>query len=196
MCLKNYDSIHPPLAPHDVPADINECTTSGVLTNEEVVIASGQSGLSTLQSGASFGRSVVDLGDLDEDGVVDLAVGAMFDGVGGAVYILFMNDEDTVRAEVRIDSTHIALSSGDQFGFSVATVGDLDGDGVVDLAVGARSDDDGGTSNGAVYIVFLNRNGSMKQYHKISSGPGGDLEGVIGSGSLFGHSVEIGRAHV
>ena len=34
-------------------------------------------------------------------------------------------------------------------------MGDLDGDGAVDLAVGAREDDDGGTDRGAVWILFL-----------------------------------------
>ncbi|MGH7821467.1 MAG: integrin alpha, partial [Candidatus Binatia bacterium] len=51
---------------------------------------------------------------------------------------------------------------GDWFGKSVANLGDLDGDGVNDLAVGAPRVDDGGdiiydyaeTDSGAVWIVF------------------------------------------
>ena len=34
-------------------------------------------------------------------------------------------------------------------------LGDLDGDGVVDLAVGAWHDDDGGFDRGSVWILFL-----------------------------------------
>jgi len=41
------------------------------------------------------------------------------------------------------------------FGISVASLGDLDGDGKTDLAVGANADDDGGTDRGAVWILFL-----------------------------------------
>ncbi len=41
----------------------------------------------------------------------------------------------------------------------MTSLGDLDGDGVQDLAVGASSDDDGGFSRGAVWILFLNGNG-------------------------------------
>ena len=47
------------------------------------------------------------------------------------------------------------LDDGDSFGGSVASLGDLDGDGVGDLAVGAPQDDDGGTDRGAVWVLFL-----------------------------------------
>ena len=40
------------------------------------------------------------------------------------------------------------------FGTSVASLGDVDGDGVVDLAVGAPYDDDGGSSTGAVQMAL------------------------------------------
>jgi hypothetical protein len=38
---------------------------------------------------------------------------------------------------------------------SAASLGDLDGDGVGDLAVGAPGDDDGGDWHGAVWALFL-----------------------------------------
>ena len=47
------------------------------------------------------------------------------------------------------------LNDSDLFGWSVASLGDLDSDGVGDLAVGARNDDDGGPGRGAVWILFL-----------------------------------------
>jgi len=47
------------------------------------------------------------------------------------------------------------LDDNDLFGDSAASLGDLDGDGVGDLAVGARYDDDGGTDRGAVWVLFL-----------------------------------------
>ena len=39
----------------------------------------------------------------------------------------------------------------------VAALGDLDGDGVIDLAVGAERDDTGGTNRGAVQVLFLKK---------------------------------------
>ncbi len=47
------------------------------------------------------------------------------------------------------------LDDSDYFGRSVASLGDLDGDGVGDLAAGAWGDDDGGTDRGAVWVLFL-----------------------------------------
>ncbi|GAG16614.1 unnamed protein product, partial [marine sediment metagenome] len=49
-----------------------------------------------------------------------------------------------------------ALVDGDRFGGSVAWLGDVDGDGVGDVAVGAYNDDTGGYNRGAVYVLFLN----------------------------------------
>jgi hypothetical protein len=44
----------------------------------------------------------------------------------------------------------------------VGNLGDLNNDGVVDIGVGAFQDDDGGTGNGAVYILFLKTNGKVQ----------------------------------
>ena len=83
----------------------------------------------------------------DSDSVTDLAVGAGGDDDGGvnagAVWILFMNTDGTVASEQKISNTAGGfggvLDSGDNFGRDVANIGDLDGDGVTDLAVGCRS---------------------------------------------------------
>ena len=99
-----------------------------------------------------FGFSVAFLGDLDGDDVGDLAVGAIQDDDGGvsrgAVWVLFLNTDGTVKSHQKISDTQGGftgiLDNSDQFGISAASLGDLDGDGVGDLAVGVFSDDDGG----------------------------------------------------
>lgn len=47
----------------------------------------------------------------------------------------------------------------------MAAIGDLSGDGTPDLAVGATGDDDGNGGNlGAVWILFLASNGTVKSH--------------------------------
>jgi len=111
-----------------------------------------------------FGSSVANLGDLDGDGVIDLAVGADQDENGeaseGALYILFMHTNGSVNTSVKISDglegfNPSALNASDFFGSSVANLGDLDGDGIIDLAVGARFDENSEAGEGAVYILSL-----------------------------------------
>ena len=70
------------------------------------------------------------------------------------------------------------LDSGDRFGRSVTGVRDFDGDGVGDMVVGAPADDDGGIDRGAVYVLLLNADGSVKHVQKISSTQG-NFDGVL-----------------
>ena len=151
-----------------------------------------------------FGVSVASLGDLDGDGVADLAVGALFDDDGGtdrgSVWILFLNTDGTVKCPTcyhKISSTSGDLPPGalddvDWFGHSVASLDDLDGDGVGDLAVGVLRDDDGGTplnaNRGAVWILFLNTDGTVHAHQKISDTQGG-FTGTLDNGDWFGTSV-------
>ncbi len=159
-------------------------------------IADGRGGLAsdTLAIGASFGVSVTNLGDLDGDGVADLAVGAYRDSTDGAVHVLFLNGDGTVKGSTKITDGSGGLASGtlvngDRFGTSVANLGDLDGDGVSDLAVGAYRDDTGGTNSGAVHVLFLNGDGTVKRSTKIADGTGGLASGRIMNFGHFGNSV-------
>lgn len=160
-------------------------------------ISSTQGGLvGPLDNSDQFGTSVASVGDIDGDGVVDLAVGALLDDDGGpargAVHILFMNADGTVRAEQKISSTAGGLvgplDDVDYFGSDVAGLGDIDGDGIPDLAVGAYQDDDGGSSSGAVYVVLLNADGTVRAEQKISETAGG-LVGPLEAGDNFGVGV-------
>lgn len=58
------------------------------------------------------------------------------------------------------------IEDGDWFGYSVESIGDLNGDNIEDLAVGSLKDDDGGFNRGAIYILFLNLDGTVDHYQK------------------------------
>ena len=122
------------------------------------------------------GRHIANIGDLDGDGIDELAVGAFRDDDGaidaGALYTLFFNEDLSVREVQKISSLEggldAVLSADDLFGMTVAPVGDLDGDGVADIAVGNNKDDDGGQDKGAVFFFLLNSDGTVKAEAKIS----------------------------
>jgi hypothetical protein len=127
-----------------------------------------------------FGYSMSAVPDLDGDGVPDLAVGAVGTPRGGyargAVWIVLLRRDGTVKAATVIsapDGGDIGpVDNGDQFG-SVAWLGDLDGDGISDLAVGSLGDDHPVTNAGSVRILFLNRDGTVRSYRKIEAGASG-----------------------
>ncbi|MCP4593910.1 MAG: hypothetical protein GY842_24510 [bacterium] len=152
----------------------------------------------TLDDFDRFGYSVAGLGDIDGDGFRDLAVGANYDSDGGsyrgAVWVLFLNANGTVKSHQKISDTEGGfigtLDDWDWFGCSVAALEDLDRDGTGDLAVGAVNDDDGGTARGAIWVLFLNTNGTVKSHQKISSTKGG-FTGTLGDGDWFGSSASL-----
>ena len=149
-----------------------------------------------LDGNDKFGQSVASLGDLDGDGVGDLAVGVLEDDDGGfnrgAVWVLFLNTDGTVKAHQKISDTQGGftgiLGDGDDFGVSAASLGDLDGDGVGDLAVGAFLDDDGGYRHGAAWVLLLNTDGTVKAHQKISDTQGG-FTGILDNEDSLGSSV-------
>ena len=75
-------------------------------------------------------HAVIIGGDLSGDGVVDLAVGAKGDG---DVWILLLNPDGTVKSQIK----SVDGDANEETGAAVANLGDLDGNGITDLAVGS-----------------------------------------------------------
>ena len=152
-------------------------------------IASGVGGGPELADSDQFGSTLSLIGDLDGDGVPELAVGAIGDdsGPSGALYVLFLNDDGTVKNAHNIDRASIGVVDGDSFVSSASPLGDRDGDGIPDLAVGAAGDDTGGSQRGAVHILHMGVDGSVKSSTKIAS----DLNGgpSLNDGDFFGRAV-------
>ena len=99
--------------------------------------------------GDSFGFSCAGLGDVDGDGVPDLAVSAPTDGTAGAsagrVVVVSGADGTTVL------HTFLGSAPGDLFGSAVARLADMTGDGLPQLVVGAS----GAGSGGLAYVFDL-----------------------------------------
>jgi len=167
-----------------------------VKSKQKISNTSGGLG-SILLSGIQFGSGITNIGDLDDDGVTDIAVSATYDDDGGTdrgcVFVLFLNTDGTVKSSQKISSTQggfgTGLGNSDWFGESVGSLGDLDGDGTPDIAVGATGDDDGGSAIGAVWVLFLNTNGTVKSKQKISATQGG-FSGSFTYDDRFGYGVE------
>lgn len=76
------------------------------------------------------------------------------------------------------------LGAADLFGGRVANIGDLDGDGIDEVAIQAEDDDDGATDNGAMYVLFFRSSGTVQSYQKISATEGGAEIDIRASGKF------------
>jgi hypothetical protein len=107
------------------------------------------------QSSASFGISVAGAGDVNGDGFSDVVVGATFydDGQtneGAAFLYLGSSDGLGLTPSWTGESNQAAAA----FGVSVATAGDVNGDGFSDVFVGASGYDGGETDEGAAFLYL------------------------------------------
>ena len=167
------------------------------------------------QDRESFARSMALL-DLDADGIADLVAGAPYATISsmknaGSVRVYLSNGGPPLSKTVYINGTH----GGDSFGWAVANVGDVNGDGKDDLAVGAPYADPGTDIDAGNVTLFYGWSGfSGKANVSINSanaGEGfgyalsaaGDVDGdtiddmIVGAPYYSSATVtEIGRAYI
>jgi hypothetical protein len=124
-----------------------------------------------------YGTSVSSAGDVNGDGYADVLVGALDDAGGaGAVYLYLGGVDGPMNTPTRL----IGPAPQGSFGCSVASAGDVNGDGFADIVVGAFGT---GSKTGLAYVYF-GGGGGVNASPLILSGQGGD-----GGGGSFGTSV-------
>nr|KAF6456518.1 integrin subunit alpha 3 [Rousettus aegyptiacus] len=133
------------------------------------------------QVGAYFGGAIA-LADLNNDGWQDLLVGAPYyferkKEVGGAIYV-FMNQAGT--SFPAHPSLLLHGPSHSAFGFSVASIGDINQDGFQDIAVGAPFE-----GLGTVYIYHSSSRGLLQQPQQMIHGEKLRIPGL----ATFGYSL-------
>ena len=140
-----------------------------------------------VRRGSGIGASLANLGDLDGDGMPELAIGQ--DEDRRSVWIASIGSNGTAQRARRIDRRRDGFASDSSwFGDALASVGDVDGDGTPDMAIADTYDHEGGELRGAVWIVFLERDASIKRKQKISDWSGG-FEGWLTDYAQFGQSL-------
>jgi hypothetical protein len=131
-------------------------------------------------AGDRFGWSIACAGDVNEDGVADVIVGAPYNDARGSnsgrAYVYDGSSGDIIY---KLSGTR----AGDRFGAAVAGIGDLNDDGAADFAIGAPYYDASSSNSGRVSI-YSGANKTVIQ--KINGSSAGDQFGSAIAGLTYG----------
>ncbi|MCC5660634.1 hypothetical protein LC608_27375 [Nostoc sp. XA010] len=123
----------------------------------------------------SLGNSVSSAGDINGDGIDDLIIGAPSadpnDIISGQTYVVF-GSKGGFDAQLNLSTlngtngfTINGINEDDSLGNSVSSAGDINGDGIDDLIIGAPFADGNGDNSGQTYVVFGSKESFAAQFN-------------------------------
>ena len=140
-------------------------------------------------SNSDFGKHVVNALDLDSDGLNDWLVSAP--GTNNEKVYLLNEQSPSVEQGVWYWDTP---NEGNDFGVSMLSLGDVDGDSFIEVAVGAPRNSESGTRRGAVFLLdeaTLQAGDNVPQISRLGFGAytqfGKDLDNI---GDLDGDGID------
>ncbi len=164
---------------------------AGAPTVDVTSLAAGE-GLAIIgeAAGDEAGFSVAEVGDVNGDGIDDILIGAVkgtsAGSDSGTAYVVFGSESPATEIDLgnlgdqgfRI----IAKNGGDCVGYSVSSAGDINGDGLMDLLIGAPTADTGFADAGKTYVVFGTETAADVNLSDVAAGEGGFvIEGFSGN---------------
>ena len=148
-----------------------------------------------LTNGSATGNSVSAIGDINGDTIGDFAIGAPNEN-GGTTYVVFgktssfgstldLSTLDGTNGFTIIDSVN-----GGRSGFSLSGLGDVNGDGIADIFIGAPDSAVSASNAGAAYILF-GKETSFTATVDLGTATGSSVLQIVGVGAddLAGFSV-------
>lgn len=162
-------------------------SVTGIPTTPSLIVTNPAAGAT------NFGISVSGAGDVNGDGYSDIVIGAPSYANGhaaeGAIYVYLGAStglSTSVHRTVESNYTNAALGS------SVASAGDVNGDGYSDIVAGAPGLSNGNTNEGAIYIWRGSGTGIPAAYHLMAEGNASNYRlgtSVAGVGDINGDGL-------